>query len=67
MPHNQTLGGLTYFSHVSVACLKFIFGSVAAQHCCRTLTWQRAMCHIAGQREGDDSHLPIQTPVKAGV
>lgn len=30
LPHNQTFGGLTYFSHVSLACLKFIFGWVAA-------------------------------------
>lgn len=67
LPHNQTFRGLTYFSHVSPACLKFIFGLVAAQHHCWVIMWHRALCHAADPQEGSESHLPIQTAERSDV
>lgn len=67
LPHNQTFAGLTYFSHISTACLKFIFGLEVAQRCCWAVTWHRAPCHTAGQQEHDGSHLPIQNTGRSNV
>lgn len=64
LPHSRTFGGMTYFSHASVACLKVIFGLVAAQHRCWVITWPRAPYHATGPQEGYESHLPIRTAAR---
>lgn len=48
--HTSRRSGLWPTFHMSVACWKFIFGSVTAQHCCRAVRWRggHAMQQVRG-------------------
>lgn len=48
--HTSRRSGLWPTFHMSVACWKFIFGSVTAQHCCRAVRWREghAMQQVRG-------------------